>query len=196
MTLPRLQNFIKEGHYHIYNRGNNKQEIFYDGNDYVRYLRKLTEFSKRHQISILAYCLMPNHIHLLVRQDTDSPLTHFIHRLHTAYTMYFNKRHEKVGHLFQGPFKAKIIESDEYLVHLSRYIHINPCPEIVKKPEDYTWSSYLSYIGTKTDGLIETQVILSYFGSNLKKAASGYRLFVESEITKEDTEKIENLRLE
>src|SRR3989344_3048534 len=93
-------NFIQGGFYHIYNRGNNKQDIFRDNKDYKRYLEKLAEYKKKHNVSIIAYCLMPNHVHLLLRQNGPQPISDFIQQVHTAYSMYFNKRHQIVGHLF------------------------------------------------------------------------------------------------
>ena len=101
-------NFVQGGYYHIYNRGNRKQNIFHSSKDYSRYLEKLKDYKKKHDISILAYCLMPNHIHLLLRQNSPEPVSTFIQKLHTAYSMYYNKKYEQVGHIFQNRFKAKI----------------------------------------------------------------------------------------
>src|SRR3989338_7697833 len=146
----RPQIFIPNGHYHIYNRGHNKNPIFLQTKDYQRYLKRLEEYLKKHDVALLCYCLMPNHVHLLMRQNGDESIERFIHRLHTAYTMYFNKKYERIGAVFQGRFKAKLIETDEYLIHVSRYIHLNPL-EILRaqgpalRLDKYPWSSLKEY---------------------------------------------------
>lgn len=159
--LPQ-SNFFQGGFYHIYNRGNRRQNIFMGNPDYKRYLEKLREYAKKHNVSILAYCLMPNHVHLLVRQNGPDPVSSFIQRLHTAYSMYFNKKYHETGHLFEDRFKAKMVNRDEYIIHLSRYIHLNP-GKLVKRLPAYKWSSYPAYFTGKNDELLDTKFILSYF---------------------------------
>lgn len=181
----RKQIFIQDGYYHIFNRGHNKQAIFLNSKDYQRYLKRLKEYLKRHPISLLAYCLMPNHIHLILRQDGEEPAERFIHRLHTSYTMYFNIKYERVGAVFQGRFKAKLIESDEYLLHVTRYIHQNPL-EILSaqgralKLDEYPWSSYPEYIGKTSRPLCKTDIILGYLSQRSPtRQKIKYREFVE-----------------
>ncbi len=180
--------FIPQGYYHIYNRGHNKQTIFHDVKDYRRYLKRLGEYLKKHKVTLLAFCLMPNHIHLLLRQDDDELIDKFIHRLHTAYTMYFNKKYEKVGAVFQGRFKAKLIETDEYLLHVSRYIHINPIelldaqaqgPALSLELEKYPWSSYEVYLNPRSKLLCNPTIILNYFSNSPLRGKTTYRSFVE-----------------
>ena len=144
----RVCNFFAGGYYHIYCRGNEKRDIFVKFSDYKRFISKLNEYRIAHQVSIICYCLLSNHFHLLVRQNTDKSVSSFMHRLTVSYSMYFNKRYNRVGHLFQGNFKAKLIDKDEYLLHLSRYIHLNPCRSSISPLglENYPWSSYLEYI--------------------------------------------------
>lgn len=172
--------FFKGGYYHVYSRGSEKRVIFLDRADKERFLTRVKEYKDKHQISILCYCLMPNHYHLLVQQTTEESLTTFISRLNLAYAMYFNKRYERVGPLFQGRFKAKNIENDEYLVHLSRYIHLNPL-EIVGSidVEFYHWSSLQYYVGRRKDGLIDTNLIIAYFGG--KNGREKYLKFIKDE---------------
>lgn len=175
--------FVQGGYYHIYNRGNRKQKIFLNNKDYQRYLDRLKEYKDKHHVSILAYCLMPNHIHLLVRQNGPEPISNFIQKLHTAYSMYFNKKYEQVGHIFQDRFKAKIVGKDEYLMHLSRYIHLNP-KKLVSKLPAYKWSSYSSYINSKNqDDILDTKFVLSMFknkNQTFEDAQSVYKEFVKS----------------
>ena len=176
-------NFVQGGFYHIYNRGNNKQDIFKNNMDYKRYQTYLKQFKQKHNVSVIAYCLMPNHVHLLLRQNGPDPLSNFMQRVHTAYSMYFNKKYQLVGHLFQGPFKTKIIKRDEYLTHLSRYIHLNPQKLVTKLPS-YKYSSYPVYIGANVDDLVDTKFVLPMFkrkNQTLQDAQLSYKLFVRSQ---------------
>lgn len=172
--------FFKDGYYHVYSRGSEKRAIFLDKADKERFLKRLKEYKDKHNVSLISYCLMPNHYHLLLQQKTDEPISKFIYRLNLAYAMYFNKRYERVGPLFQGRFKAKNIETDEYLVHLSRYIHLNPLEEVVNaNVENYPWSSLKYFLERKSDGLVDTDVILSFFGN--KNSLREYLKFIKSE---------------
>lgn len=143
---------------------------------------------------------MPNHYHLLVKQNGDETISSFIHKLEVAYAMYFNKRYERVGHLFQGRFGAKLIETDEYLLHLSRYIHQNPLEilEFQNPPSktliDYPWSSYPTYIGRASNNLVDTSFILSYFSKT--SPAQDYFSFVEADISKDQLIQIKDLVIE
>src|SRR3990172_6687425 len=112
--------FYKDGYYHVYSRGIEKRKIFLDWADYRRFLARLKDYGRAHSVTILAYCLMPNHYHLLVRQEYDDPLSIFLQKLNLAYSMYFNKKYDRVGPLFQSRFKAKLVDSEEYLLELSR----------------------------------------------------------------------------
>lgn len=166
----RNRQFIPNGYYHIFNRGHNKQPIFLTHKDYQRYLKRLAEYKLKHTVTILAYCLMPNHIHLLLRQDSNESIDKFIHRLHTAYTMFFNIKYERLGAVFQSRFKSKLIETDEYLIHISRYIHLNPLgilraqgQALNSQLSGYRWSSYHEYIGNPSLRICRTDIILNYF---------------------------------
>ncbi|OGY25095.1 MAG: hypothetical protein A2864_02035 [Candidatus Woykebacteria bacterium RIFCSPHIGHO2_01_FULL_39_12] len=174
--------FYKGGYYHIYSRGIEKRTIFQDDADYRRFLNKVKLYGDKYKISVLVYCLMPNHYHLLINQKTDLIVSLFIQRLNLAYSMYFNKRYERVGPLFQGRFKAKLIQTDDYLLHLSRYIHLNPRELLTgrKTLASYTWSSYPAYVGLrKNDDLTEDKIILDYFSK--KDTREDYRKFAEGE---------------
>ncbi len=161
--------------YHLYNRGTDKREVFITRNDYERFLCNLylantkenirldnlqrteegsTLLSRVFQVerrenlvSIAAYCLMPNHFHLLVRQNTEGGISQFMQKLATAYTMYFNAKYERSGALFQGKFKSKAAQEDTYLKYLLAYIHLNPYK--FTQPSTYPYSSYRDFIGEK-----------------------------------------------
>lgn len=179
--IPLVNNEV----YHVFNRGVAKLPIFNDKRDYNRFLETLyyyqfqgpkPQFSqlKRFKeikfdhnpkiVEIVCYCLMSNHYHLLLRQLQDNGISEFINKLSNSYTKYFNTRHERVGPLLQGQFKAVRIESDEQLMHVSRYIHLNPITSyLIKDLKEYTLSSYLSYINLQKDNLCEKELILSMF---------------------------------
>lgn len=189
--------FTAQGFYHVYNRGHNKQTIFYDAKDYRRYLKRLGEYLKKHEVTLLAHCLMPNHLHLLLRQDGNESIDRFIHRLHTAYTMYFNKKYEKVGAVFQGRFKAKMIDTDEYLLHVSRYIHINPIElfhaqgrALSTELVEYPWSSYGEYVELRPKFLCDPTIILNYFSNSPLRGKTTYRAFVEEYLGITSTERL------
>jgi len=162
MTKPVQKVSYKGGYFHIYNRGNRKQDIFLEKEDYLNYLKKLRKYKEKYKISIICYCLMPNHFHLLLRQDSDVFLYKFMQALHTSYSIYFNRKYNKVGRMFQSRFKQKEINKDEYLSQITSYIHFNPVKDgLVEELNDYQWSSYLDYIGIREGTLCNKDIILS-----------------------------------
>ena len=140
----RKISFINDNYYHIYNRGIDKRIIFENDHDFKRFQESLRLFNSPNSIwladanqktevkpqdrlvDIVCYCLMPNHFHLLLKQRVDSGIPNFMRKLGTGYSLYFNMRKERSGSLFQGTYKAKLVTDDNYLTHLSRYIHMNP----------------------------------------------------------------------
>lgn len=163
----RLISFVNGQIYHVYNRGVEKRRIFENRHDYKRFLSALSYYQlegpkpklsnffkyqifkpnlKNEIVQILAYCLMPNHFHLLIKQIKDGGITEFITKVSLSYTKFYNTKYNRIGPLFQGQFKAVLVESDEQLVHLSRYIHLNPISSfLVEDLKDYEWSSYKEY---------------------------------------------------
>ena len=190
-----LRDLLPNNYYHIINRGNNSQDIFLHKKDYLRFLYYLEKYSGKFLTTILAYCLMPTHIHLLLKEGTETSISEFMHALNTAYTMYFNLRHSRSGHVFEGPFRDVLVKTDEYLVHVSRYIHLNPSSAgIVKKPQDYHWSSYRHYLELAKMVFIDEEPILSYFSK--KDPVRDYREFVESRIDYQREINLQKLFLE
>lgn len=184
-TPPRY--FQKHSYYHVYNRGNRKQNIFLQNKDYERFLERLREYKEKFNVTILGYCLMPNHFHFLLRQESDIPISLFMLRLGTSYAKYFNIKYSEVGSLFQGRFKAKLIDSDEYLLQVSRYIHRNPFSILTPGVElvAYPWSSYRAYVnGEKDNILVDSSCILNYFSENNK--LKEYKQFTEYDSPTED----------
>jgi len=190
MGISRYKQYVKGGYYHIYNRGNGKQDIFLDDQDYAVYINRLGRYRTKHGTTLVCYCLMPNHVHLLMRQETDEPIYRFISSLHTSYSMYFNKKYNHAGHLFQDRFKQVLINTEDYLLHLSRYIHLNPVKDgLVKTPKDYRWSSFKEYIGVSKYNFCKRSIILDYFSQHVRKnrsAISSYNDFVHSYLRKRE----------
>jgi putative transposase len=124
MRNPRLQ--YPGALYHVIVRGNQRQKTFLAAKDYGRYLEVLDKCFKQADLCLYAYCLMPNHVHLLVEQSGHQGLSRPMQRLQMTYTSYFNRKYKKWGHLFQGRYKAILVDKDSYLLELVRYIHLNP----------------------------------------------------------------------
>jgi putative transposase len=137
--------------YHVMNRGNTRAEIFVDDKDRKKFYDILGNVEERFRVDIYAFVLMKNHYHLLL--ETSLPnLSRAIQSLNGDYALYFNNRHNRPGHLFQGRFKAMLVEKGHYLLELSRYIHLNPVrADIVKTPESYKWSSLPIYLGEELE---------------------------------------------
>jgi REP element-mobilizing transposase RayT len=168
-------------YYHVINRGNNQEKIFKNDRDKEKFLEYLAKANQRFSIIIHTYCLMSNHFHLLV-ETPDPNLSMAMQWINVSYATYFNRKRGRHGHLFQGRFKAILIDADEYLKHLSRYIHLNPVrAKIVAIPSKYQWSSYAAFIGKlKTPSFLETDWLLSNFGKRKKEARRNYKAFVEA----------------
>jgi len=167
-------------HYHVINRGNNHENVFLNDRDREKFIEYLEKAGERYSIVIHTYCLMDNHFHLLV--ETPEPnLSAAMQWINVSYATYFNRKRNRHGHLFQGRFKTILVDADEYLKHLSRYIHLNPVrAKMVSAPAQYKWSSYRFYIGRrKAPEYIETDWILSGFGKNIREARKNYQEFVE-----------------
>ncbi len=175
--------------YHVMHRGNDGKDIFKSNRDREKFLEYVGKAVERYDIKIHSYCLMTNHYHLLI--ETPHPnLSQAIKWINVCYAAYFNRRRRRSGHLFQGRFKAVVIDADEYLKHLSRYIHLNPIRAgMVDRCKDYPWSSYPVFGGyVKAREWLETDWLLSLFDKSRKIAMERYREFVESV----QREKIEN----
>jgi len=148
--------------YHAVSRGVGRQIIFEDDKDRRRYLSILKDAIADHNAEILAWCLMDNHTHLLMKADLPD-LSEAMRITNSAYAMYFNKRHSRVGHLMQGRFKSEPVNSDEYLLTVVRYIHQNPEKAKIAKTKNYSWSSYQEYVGKEE--IANTSFVLDVFGS-------------------------------
>ena len=186
-----VKNYIEDSYYHVYNRGVADTKIFLDDQDYkvfLHYLEKYLDSSSQHSlaknIKLLAYCLMPNHFHLFCLQLTKDGITKLIRALSTSYVMYFNRKYDRLGTLFQGIFKAAHIDQDSYFLHISRYIHLNP-QKTTPDWRNYPYSSYSVYMGKKNVSWIDPAPVLNFFTESknnntiLPQKHFSYKSFVE-----------------
>ncbi len=190
MPLRKIE--FRAGHYyHLYNRGINYQPIFFNQGNWGYFIKRLRQYCQPELIDIIAYCLMPNHYHLVVYLKCDDLSKKIMQPFGLSYTKAINKQQTRVGPLFQGPFKAKLVDKDEYLLHLSRYIHLNPVfAGLVNRPEGWKFSSYRDYVGLRNGTLPKPDIVLSQFASQ-----QAYVEFIES-YTDDDNNLIEHLMLD
>ena|SRR3989344_5021811 len=192
--------YVEDGIYHVYNRGINKMNIFEDTQDHKVFLSFLKRYLLKtdnevrprwreelyKNIDLLAFCLMSNHLHLLLKQNSLTAITTFMRCISNAYTKYFNNKYERIGPLFQGKFKAVLVNKDEYLLYLSRYIHLNPIGHKksitrsdLARLEQYSYSSYSDYLGKRKTEWVKSNFIVDYF-KKLSPGTLSYKEFVES----------------
>jgi REP element-mobilizing transposase RayT len=162
----RGDSFTQGQYYHIYNRGAGKGKIFFNDGNYQYLLRLVREGYQKHGATIIAYCLMPNHYHFLLRQDSDVPLSKFMQVLFNSYVQALNLQQERTGTLFEGRFKHKRVEKWEYLIVLCRYIHLNPVKAgLVTRPEDWVYSNYREWTGMRESEFVDKAFVKDHFAS-------------------------------
>ncbi|MFT4412894.1 transposase [Fredinandcohnia humi] len=149
--------------FHITSRGIRKTALFFDDNDHKTYLNLVKEAMTSTPFLLHAHCLMTTHIHLQI-ETIDTPPGPIMKKLHTAYARYFNQKYDYTGHVFEGRYGAQLIDTTEYELDVSKYIHLNPVKaKIVEHPEDYLWSSFRDYLSPCKSSFVHTSTILSYF---------------------------------
>lgn len=164
--------------YHVMSRGNQGQAIFKDDRDRERYLDFVKEGQKRFGYRLYAYVLMGNHVHHLI-EIGQTPLSKVMQNILFRYTRYWNGRHKKTGHLFQGRYKAILCDQESYLLELIRYLHLNPVrSKIVEDPGEYAWSSHRAYLKGEFKSWIAVGEVLPHWGKGRAQAIAGYRRFV------------------
>jgi len=177
--------------YHVFSRGNQKHAIFQSDEDRYYFLKALGDAFKRFGITFHAYCLMPNHYHLLA-ETVYGMLSKAMHLINTTYTVYFNKKTDRCGHLFQGRYKSILVEAESYATELSRYIHLNPVrARLTDHPGDYPWSSYSEYVGIREPyPWLKTSMILGACGVPTGDPRKRYEGFVLEAIGHESPKEI------
>jgi putative transposase len=169
--------------YHVTARGNERKKIFLSHRDYEKFLSYLTDAVDKYGVILHTFVLIANHYHLIV-ETPRANLSSFMHSLNSAYTTYFNIKRKRAGHLFQGRYKALLIDVDNYLLEVSRYIHLNPVRAgIAERPESYRYSSYRAYIFPKEEALIFREFLWSMVTKERKDGPRYYREFVEAALT-------------
>lgn len=175
---PRLE--VEGGLYHVYTRGNNRRLIFSDDDDYEKMIKLIAKTKTKLPFFLYTYCLMPNHLHLLIERRLD-PISRIMHMLLTGYSRYYNRRNRRVGHLFQGRYKSILCQSDHYLAELVRYIHLNPVrANIVRDPSAFRYSGHRAYLGEEESGFVDVDPVLRHFGATKKLARKIYNAFVKA----------------
>ncbi len=180
--------------YHTMIRGNNRQNIFVDEEDRLQYLKILKRYKEQYKAEVYAYCLMTNHVHLLI-YDNGQDISKIMKGLNQTYVRYFNKKYNRCGHLFQDRFTSVMVKRDNYFVEVSKYIHLNPTEAgIVESPENYKWSSLRIYLGENDFyQIIDSSHILSYFSKNYKRSIKLYTQYMyDREVEKEVAAAIES----
>lgn len=163
---------------HYYNRGVNKDIIFFAPDNYVFLIAKMLEFINDYQVDLIAYCLMPNHYHLLLKHDNPLEGSNYIQRIFNSYTQAINKKYSRVGTLFQGNVKKRIIEDDDYLAETIKYIHLNPVKaNLCQRPEDWEYSDYRLWVGLK-----ETSRNIATERDNIFGSAKDYAELINLEL--------------
>lgn len=178
--MPRREvQFIRGGYYHLYNRGANRMTIFRNDDNYCCLLRKMHEYREALAVTVVAYCLMPNHYHWLVRQDGDAPAGLLAQRVFNSYAKAFNNGNNRSGTLFEDRYKAIAVETDAYLHHLCCYIHANPVRHgIATDVELWPYSNYPDWVGTRNGTMVDRSFVQAHFPN-----PGQYRAYVQSLIT-------------
>ena len=174
--------------YHVTARGDNREPILLDADDAHRYLVLLRRNKDRFRFKLHAYALMPNHVHLILEPAQGTTVSRIMQCLTIAYTKYFNRRHRRVGHVFQGRFHSRLIEKDAYLLVASRYVHLNPVrARLARQPADWPWSSYQAYRAAGQDPLrlADVEDVLCLVSRSFEHQREEYCEFVESLGTRE-----------
>lgn len=191
-------------YYHVMNRGNSNQDIFITDGNRATFLRALEDSSQIYDVSVICYVLMSNHFHLIVQTNLAN-LSEFMKHFLVTYTVRFNKRQRRMGHLFQGRYKSLLVEQDEYLLPLSRYIHLNPARAKRLEDEDtkslrkylrgYRWSSFPGYcsVRKRLKWIDYSWLLKAYFGGDNTKGRTRYRSFIYSGIDGEIENPFENV---
>ena len=182
--------------YHVMLRGNGGQTIFLSDDDHEAFEALVAEGVSRFGHRIHAYCWMGNHVHLAI-QVADTPLSKIMQNLAFRYTRLFNRREKRIGHLFQGRYKALLVDADSYLLELVRYIHLNPVrAKLVADPADHAWSGHLTYLGKAHKEWLTTDWVLSQFALSTGTARKQYENFVRAGLREGHREEFHRERLE
>ena len=186
--------------YHVVNRGNRRAQVFFSDSDYMLFIDKLAEYVELYDVVIYTYCLMPNHYHLFLKTK-HANLGKFMQSFNTSFTLCMNKKYGQSGHLFQGRYKAQLVETELYKNKLSRYIHLNPVKlkslesespaDLKKRLRDYKWSSFHYYLGiSRKPDWLNRSFVLSSWGQTSDEKIRNYRKYVEEGLLSDNREEL------
>jgi putative transposase len=190
--MPRLPRFVLVGHpQHVIIRGNNREPIFYADEDYQFYLEKLQKACEKHECDIHAYVLMTNHVHLLITPYKDDGISKTIQMLGRYYVQYFNHTYQRTGTLFEGRYKATLIDSDHYALRCYRYIELNPVrADMVDHPAEYPWSSYRCNALADENNLVISHELYTALGKDEEARCEAYRALFNIDVGQRTIEEI------
>ena len=179
--------------YHCMLRGINQQDIFFNQQDYLKFINIIKKSKEKFNYQLYSYVLMPNHIHLEIK-DENQKISQIIHDIATSYATYFNKKYKRIGHLFQGRFKSKNVEGSYYIINLVRYIHQNPVKAGISTIDKYAWSSYNEYFSSdkikNENKIVDTKEVFEIFTQELKKEKEEFLKFNKESIRFEKSEEV------
>ena len=180
---PRL--LLSRSYYHIITRGNNRLRIFKSPGDYQYYLDLVKKYQLAHPFNLFHYCLMPDHVHFLMRTGGKSTeFSKFMKRLNLAYFAHYQQSYKWVGHLWQGRFKSQPVGKDEYFIQCGKYIELNPVRAgLVKKPEHYNYSSYRFYVSGEKNEIVTPDFVYKSLGKSSRERQKKYQSLVVADIT-------------
>lgn len=180
--LPRL--IVPHQPHHVIQRGAGQQAVFLDADDYLMFLKYLKEATRQFKVAIHAYVLMPNHIHLLASPADQTGMARMMQWIGRFYVPYFNLKYGRVGTLWQGRYKAAVVDSERYFLVCARYIELNPVRAgLASVPEDYRWSSYQHHVGMRSDPLIAEHALFWALGNTPFAREAAYRQLIEQSIS-------------
>lgn len=190
--MARLPRLAVSGHpHHVIQRGNNRQIIFSDAADCERFLEVLGDLAHAHAVAVHAYVLMPNHVHLLLTPAEGPSLSLLMQALGRQYVRWFNRRHNRTGTLWEGRFRASVVESDRYLLACSKYIEMNPVRAgLVSDPAQYRWSSHGHHVGLRPEPLIDEHPLIWSLGNTPYERQAAYRRLFDSPSAETETREI------
>ena len=158
------EDFVSGATFHIYNHAIDDYNLFYDDEDYTFLLFNIEKQTKKIPSSIFAYCLMPNHYHFLIRQDSEKKIYQIFNYAYISYAQFFKKKYNRKGPIFRSPLQHKIVSNQEYLIQLCKYIHMNPVrADLVEEPEDWIYSNYLEWLKERNGILFTREIHEKYF---------------------------------
>ena len=171
----KKEEFVKDAIFHIYNHSVDEIDLFNERDDYLYFLQKLKDNYSSDELAVFGYCLMPNHFHFCIKQKSDRPIYNVFNRFIISYTLHFNAKLKRKGKVFANKLQHKKINDDKYLIDICPYIHRNPVKAgIVDFPEDWEFSNYREWIGSRNSELFDNEILINYFGDS-----DNYKKYVE-----------------